>query len=137
MATILIPKSEFDFSFARGSGPGGQNVNKVNSKAILRWSVVTTPSLPDDVRVRFIERYGNRITGDGELVVTSHVYRDQPRNVADCIQKVQDMVDSVAEAPKMREATEPTASSKVRRVESKKRDSMKKQSRRMSGRDFE
>jgi ribosome-associated protein len=136
MAAITIPKSEFDFSYARGSGPGGQNVNKVNSKAILRWRVTTSPSLPDDVRARFIERYGNRITGDGDLVVTSHVYRDQPRNTADCIRRVQEMVDSVAEPPKAREATEPTAASKVRRIEDKKRDSRKKQDRRMSRVDY-
>jgi ribosome-associated protein len=132
MASIVIPKTEFTFTYARGSGPGGQNVNKVNSKAILRWSVTTSPSLPDDVRERFVERYGSRLTGEGELVVTSHVYRDQPRNTADCIRRVQEMVDSVAEPPKVREATEPTAASKVRRIEDKKRDSRKKQERRIS-----
>lgn len=130
MAAILIPRTEFEFTYARGGGPGGQNVNKVNSKAILRWNPTTSPSLPDDVRERFVARYGKRLTADGELVIHSHVYRDQPKNAEDCIRRVQELVDSVAEAPKVREATEPTESQKAKRLDSKKRDGRKKAERR-------
>ncbi|HQU47046.1 MAG TPA: peptide chain release factor-like protein, partial [Pirellulales bacterium] len=62
---IRIPLEEFEFTYARSSGPGGQNVNKVNSKALLRWPVRTSPSLPEAVRERFVGRYGNRITVEG------------------------------------------------------------------------
>lgn len=130
MAAILIPRTEFEFTYARGGGPGGQNVNKVNSKAILRWNPTTSPSLPDDVRERFVARYGKRLTADGELVIHSHVHRDQPKNAEECIRRVQELVDSVAEAPKVREATEPTESQKAKRLDSKKRDGRKKAERR-------
>ena len=57
---IQIPHEEFEFSFARSGGPGGQNVNKVNSKALLRWPVAHSAALPDDVRARFLARYQHR-----------------------------------------------------------------------------
>lgn len=131
MATITIPRDEFEFSYVRGSGPGGQNVNKVASKAVLRWCVTVSPSLPEDVRARFLERFASKITKDGELVVSSHVYRDQPRNTADCIRRVQEMVDAVAVPPKERVATAPTEGSKQRRIEDKKRAGKRKQDRRV------
>ncbi len=74
---ISIPHEEFEFSFARSGGPGGQNVNKVNSKALLRWPVVTSAALPPDVRARFLARYRSRLTVEGEVIVTSQRYRDQ------------------------------------------------------------
>jgi ribosome-associated protein len=131
MAAIQIPVDEFDITFARGSGPGGQNVNKVNSKAVLRWQVDVSPSLPEDVRARFFEKFASKITTDGAIVVQCHEYRDQPRNRAEAIRRVQEMVDSVAEPPKERVATEPTEGAKQRRLDGKKRDSRRKQERRV------
>src|SRR5690242_13852589 len=74
---IRIPHQEFEFSFARSGGPGGQNVNKVNSKALLRWPVHNSPSLPADVRHRFLTRYRSRLTTEGEIILSSQRYRDQ------------------------------------------------------------
>jgi ribosome-associated protein len=130
MAIIQIPRTEFEFTYARGGGPGGQNVNKVNSKAILRWNPTTSPSLADDVRERFVARFGNKLTAEGELVIHCHVHRDQPKNTEECIRRVHDMVDAVAVAPKEREATEPTESQKNKRLDSKKRDGRRKAERR-------
>lgn len=127
---IQIPISEFEFSFARSGGPGGQNVNKVNSKAVLRWHPASSASLPDDVRARFFDKYSARITADGELIVTSQKFRDQLRNIDECLQKVAQMLQAVANAPRHRRPTKPTAAAKIRRVESKARNSMKKQNRR-------
>jgi ribosome-associated protein len=127
---IQIPPTEFDFSFARSGGPGGQNVNKVNSKATLRWRPAESPSLPDDVRQRFLQRHGNRITAAGELVINSQKYRDQGRNVADCLEKLREMLLAVAVAPKKRRPTRPTLASQQRRRENKSLQSKKKQSRR-------
>ncbi len=90
-SSIRIPLSEFSFSFARSAGPGGQNVNKVNSKAILRWQVSESPSLPPEVRSRFLAQNHHRITSDGEFVMSSQRYRDQPRNIADCHEKLQEL----------------------------------------------
>lgn len=127
---LSIPLREFSFSFARSSGPGGQNVNKLNTKATLRWSVENSPALPNDVRERFKSRYRRRITTDGELVMSSQRFRDQGRNVADCLSKLRDMLDAVAKPPKRRKPTKPTASSKRRRLREKRRISDKKQNRR-------
>jgi len=127
---IQIPLEEFTFTYARSSGPGGQNVNKVNSKAVMRWNPTTSPSLPESVRARFLAQYRSRLTNDGELVMTSERHRDQPSNIEDCYDKVREMLLAVAKAPKKRRPTKPSKASKQRRLDSKKRDSNKKQSRR-------
>jgi ribosome-associated protein len=127
---IRIPKSEFQLTFARSSGPGGQNVNKVSSKAVLRWTAAQSPSLPADVRGRFLVKYASRLTVDGELIVTSQRFRDQARNVDDVFDKVVAMLSSVAAPPKRRRATRPTRASVERRVKAKQIGSRKKQLRR-------
>jgi ribosome-associated protein len=80
---IRVPEEEFSWTFVRSGGPGGQNVNKVASKAVLRWSVGASPNLPDDVRARFRSHQHRRITVEGDLVLTSQRYRDQEEGEAD------------------------------------------------------
>jgi ribosome-associated protein len=133
---IQIEKNEVSFTYARGGGPGGQNVNKVASKAILRWNVRTSPSISDDVRQRFLTTFSSRVTVDGEVVIHANEFRDQPRNTAECLRRLQQMLDAVEFPPKPRIETEPTEGSKARRVDSKKRESAKKQNRRMSRADW-
>lgn len=127
---LHIPLEEFEFSYARSSGPGGQNVNKVNSKVLLRWPVQTSPSLPDAVRQRFLDRFRNRVTASGDVLVSSQRFRDQPRNVADCLDKLREMLIAVAAPPTRRKRTKPTRGSIKRRLEGKRHKSEKKQSRR-------
>ena len=81
---LQIPLAEVEITFVRSSGPGGQNVNKVNSKAVLRWNVAATPSLPFHARSRFLSLFASRLTSTGELVMTSDRFRDQGKNVDDC-----------------------------------------------------
>jgi ribosome-associated protein len=126
---IAIPLDEIDWSYARSGGPGGQNVNKVASKAVLRWPVTTSPSVPGDVRARFLQRFHTRITGDGDLVMASQEYRDQERNRQACLDRLVAMLLQVAAAPTPRKATRPTKGSKVRRVEAKKRAAKTKSNR--------
>ncbi len=128
-ARIQIPEREFTFTFARSSGAGGQNVNKVNSKAILRWNPLESLSLPADVRERLLKKYSTRLTAEGDLILMSDAFRDQTRNVADCLEKLGEILLSVATAPKKRIKTKPSRSAKRRRVEGKRRDSVKKQGR--------
>lgn len=120
---ISIPRSEYRFSFARSPGPGGQNVNKVNSKAVLHWQVNECRSIPLLMKQRFMTKYANRISGKGILILTSHRYRDQPKNVQDCLDKLRTLLLSVAEAPKPRKKKKVSASAKRRRLESKRRRS--------------
>jgi ribosome-associated protein len=128
---IRIPRTELAFTFVRSSGPGGQNVNKVNSKAVLRWNALASPSLPADIRDRFLARYGKRLTQEGDLVVSSQRYRDQGRNVDDALEKLSAMLAEVAKPPKRRRPTKPTKSAGARRLESKQARSRTKQRRRM------
>ncbi len=127
---LRIPLAEFEFGFARCSGPGGQYVNKVNSKALLRWPILASPSLPEVVRERFRQRFGNRITTEGDLLITSQRYRDQARNVDDCLEKLRAMLASAAAPPMRRKRTKPSRGSIERRLGEKRRRSEKKQARR-------
>jgi ribosome-associated protein len=128
--SISIPETEFDWSYARSGGPGGQNVNKVSSKAVLRWGVVRSPSLPDHVKNRFIALNRRRVTTEGDLVLASQRYRDQERNRQDCLEKLAELVRQAATLPKPRRATRPTRGSKKRRLAAKKHRSALKASRR-------
>jgi ribosome-associated protein len=123
---IQIPRAELDMQFSRSSGPGGQNVNKVNSKVTLRWQVTTSESLPEDVRARFCSRYQGRINKRGELILHSQTYRDQEKNIDDCLSRLRQMLLEVAVAPRTRRPTKPTRGSKLRRLRDKKARSDKK-----------
>jgi ribosome-associated protein len=127
--TFNVPLREIEFSFARSSGPGGQNVNKVNSKAVLRWSVSTTPSLPPHVRQRFLTRFATKLTSLGELVLSSDRFRDQGKNVDDCLKKLHAMILEVGPPPIPRRKTKPSYGSRLRNAKSKRAQSEKKQSR--------
>ncbi len=124
--TIVIPRSELQLSFSRSPGPGGQNVNKVNSKVTLRWDIRKTPSLPPAVRQRFLARFGNRINKDGLLILTSHRYRDQPRNVADVQEKLRQLILMVIAPPKKRKPIKRSKAANRKRLDQKRRRSEKK-----------
>ncbi|MBV8315641.1 MAG: aminoacyl-tRNA hydrolase [Planctomycetaceae bacterium] len=127
---ISIPPGEFRWEVARSGGPGGRNVNKVNSKVLLRWNPTTSPSLPEPVRARLLKALANRLTREGELLVTSQRSRDQARNLADCLTKVRALVLDAANPPKVRHLSRPTLASRIRRVEEKGRRSATKRLRR-------
>jgi ribosome-associated protein len=128
--TIAIPLDEFTFETSRSGGPGGQNVNKVNSKVQLRWTPSSSPSLPEPVRERLLKSVGGRLTRDGELLIASSRTRDQGRNVDDCLEKLRELIVAALQPPKARRATRPTLASKKRRVEAKQRRSAAKRDRR-------
>jgi ribosome-associated protein len=127
---VTIPAAELSFAFARSGGPGGQNVNKVSSKAELRWNPVQSTALGADDRAWLLERLGRRLTNDGTLIVTSTLTRDQIQNRDDAISKLTLIVRAALDRPKHRRATKPTRASKRRRVADKRhRSEVKKQRR--------
>jgi len=132
---FTIPESGLSWSASRSSGPGGQNVNKVNSKVTLRWTPVTQPGFDDGWRARFETRFATRINREGELVLHSEKTRDQIRNLADVRLRLVEMLLECRVPPKKRKVTRPTLGSKKRRVEGKRRLSQKKQMRGRPGRD--
>jgi ribosome-associated protein len=121
--SLSIPLAEFDVEYVRSGGPGGQNVNKVSSKARVRWPVVSSPSLPDDVKERFVTRYKSRLTNEGDLIIVGQRYRDQKKNYDDCLDRLREMVREVLDPPRPRKATKPTRGSQKRRVEAKRQRS--------------
>lgn len=126
---ISIPLAEIQFTFARSSGPGGQNVNKVNSKAILRWGIANSDALSTAVKQRFGKAYGKRLTEEGELVLSSDRYRDQGRNVADCLARLQEMILAVATPPKPRKKTKTPRRAIEGRLREKSSNAKKKEMR--------
>ncbi len=132
---IQIPPNELAFEYACSGGPGGQNVNKVSSKAILRWKPGESPSLPPAVRQRFLLAYASRMTNTGEVLITSQRTRDQSRNASDCLEKLKAMILAVAVPPKPRRPTKPTKASIARRIASKSHRSDLKRGRREPGGD--
>src|SRR4051812_1837774 len=117
---IAIPRREFQFSFVRSSGPGGQNVNKVASKAVLRWPVATSPSVPDHLRTRLTDRLGRRMNDRGELVLTSQRYRDQSKNIEDCLDKLCQLVGAAVKVRKRRKKTVLPRSAREARLRQKR-----------------
>ena len=128
---ITIPDRELRVSFARSSGPGGQNVNKVESKVQLRWNPATSTAIGDADRAWLLRRLADKLTADGDLLIASNLTRDQGRNREDAETKLADTVRAALVRPKKRRATKPGVAAKQRRVDEKKaRGRIKKERRR-------
>jgi ribosome-associated protein len=121
--TISIDESEIEESFVRSSGPGGQNVNKLSTAVQLRFDVRRSPSLPNDVAIRLMRLAGRRMSKDGVLVLVAQNHRTQERNRAEALERLVALIQEAAVKPKPRRPTKPTAASRERRVEGKKRRS--------------
>lgn len=126
---ISIPLREFLFTYSRSSGPGGQNVNKVNTKVHLHWDLSKTTSLPPDVLARLRSQQMRQISNDDLLFLASQRFRDQGRNVADVLKKLSEMIRAAAIRPKSRKPTRVSRRQKQRRLDNKRRQSEKKQGR--------
>jgi len=126
---IVIRAAELRLSFARSSGPGGQNVNKVETKVELRWTPAETTALEGPDRERLVEWLGRRLTQGGDLLVTSSRTRDQARNREDARHKLVLLVRAALARPKRRRPTRPSRRSVERRLQEKTRRSSIKRNR--------
>jgi ribosome-associated protein len=117
-ATITIEPDEIELKAIRAQGPGGQNVNKLSSAIQLRFDVAAS-SLPDAVKQRLLALPDHRITEQGVVVIKAQSHRSQDMNRAEALLRLQELVDSVAHAPRKRRPTKPTHASRLRRLASK------------------
>ena len=129
--TIAIDDREIKFRFARSTGPGGQNVNKVSTAVQLRFDLRNSMSLSDDVRNRLTHLAGKRLTGEGVLTIEARRFRTQERNRQDAIERLVAIIRQAAKKPAPRRRTRPTLASERRRLEAKRHRSETK-SRRQS-----
>jgi ribosome-associated protein len=113
-----VDEREVECTAIRAQGAGGQNVNKVSSAIHLRYDIAAS-SLPDDVKERLMALNDSRITDAGVLVLKAQQHRTQDMNRSDALARLQEVIDSVATAPKYRRATKPTFASRQRRLEGK------------------
>lgn len=117
----LIPDSELHFEYIHSSGPGGQNINKLATAVQLRFDVLNSPSLAEEVKSRLVKLAGKRISTNGILTIEAKRYRLQERNRQDAIRRFQGLIDQALVPPKLRRRTKPSAASREKRLEEKKR----------------
>ncbi|HQG29586.1 MAG TPA: alternative ribosome rescue aminoacyl-tRNA hydrolase ArfB [Candidatus Ozemobacteraceae bacterium] len=127
--SLTIPAADLQWSAARGSGPGGQNVNKVASKVELRFDLNGTTALSPAVKDRLRAIAGNRIDAEGRLLITCQESRDQRSNLEEALRKVRALILKALTPPKKRRPTKPTRGSKERRLAGKRAHAEKKRRR--------
>lgn len=122
---IKVPENELNFSFSTSSGKGGQNVNRVNTKATLTWDLENSEACNSQVKKRFKEKFP-RFISDDMVVIHSQKYRSQKQNIGDCISKLQECLDEVERPPKIRKKTKPKKSAIKKRLNNKAKQGEKK-----------
>lgn len=129
---IFIPETELHFNFIRSSGPGGQNVNKVSTAVQLRFDIINSPSLAEQLKKRLIAVSGNRATKEGILIIEAKRFRTQESNRQDAVERFIELIRKAEKKPKRRIKTKPSKESKQKRIEEKKKRSEVKKMRQIN-----
>jgi ribosome-associated protein len=117
---VWADRADLRFAFSRSSGPGGQNVNKVNSKTELRVALAAVHGMSDRAKGRLRKIAGRKLLPDGDLLITSETERTQDANRHSCMRKLRELIVEAQVEPKVRRKTKPTRGSKERRLDSKR-----------------
>jgi ribosome-associated protein len=133
--SISLSEHEIEEHFIRAPGPGGQNVNKVASAVHLRLDAANSPALSEPVLRRLRSLAGSRMTREGVIVLTAYRFRSQDRNRQDALERLITLIRGAATPPKQRRPTKPSAASRRRGFESKRRHGELKKQRRKSSPD--
>lgn len=128
---VWVDKAHLNFGFSRSSGPGGQNVNKVNTKTELRVRPEDLHGLSGRAMQRLLGLAGRRVDALGHLLLVSGNQRTQEANRRACVEKLRELIAEALVEPKIRRKTKPSRASKTRRVESKRINSQRKSQRRV------
>jgi len=126
---LAIPDAELSEEFILGSGPGGQNVNKVCTAVKLRFDAATSPSLPEDVKARLIRLAGKRADRQGVIIIDARQHRLRERNRAAARERLLKLILEALHPPRPRHATRPTRASQERRLEGKRQAAQRKRRR--------
>jgi len=126
---LSIPDEEVSFATSRSGGPGGQNVNKLETRVTLRFDLAGSPSLSEEQKDRLRQRLATRITKDGVLQVTSQRHRTQGANREAAVERFAELVRENLREETPRKRTRPSRAAKARRLEEKRRRSQRKRER--------
>jgi ribosome-associated protein len=133
---IILNDDEIEFEFIRGSGPGGQHVNRSSTAVQLRFDTTKSPALTSEVRERLARLAGSRMTDEGILIIEARRFRSQERNRRDAIDRLIELIREAAIAPKVRRETRPSRAAKERRLLDKRRRGETKRRRQTPGEEF-
>ena len=122
-ATLYIMETDIQEQFVRSAGPGGQNVNKVSSAVQLKFNLRDCKTLPDEVKTRLRRLAGRRLTAEGILIIEARDHRSQEANRREALQRLILLIEQAARRPAIRKKTQPSQSSRLRRLETKRQRS--------------